>query len=147
MITWKIAGPGCEDHSDEGGSAMKITHHPAGAASWVDLATSDVGAARAFYSDLFGWEAQADPQAGGYAIFHKDGAAVCGAGPLMQPDQPIVWSTYFATDDADATAARARELGGSVLAEPQNAPWVRFAVLADPAGASFTASQFVADNR
>jgi uncharacterized protein len=44
-------------------------------------------------------------------------------------------------------AARARELGGSVLAEPQNAPWVRFAVLADPAGASFTASQFVAENR
>jgi hypothetical protein len=36
---------------------------------------------------------------------------------------------------------------GSVLAGPQNAPWVRFAVLADPAGASFTASQFVAENR
>jgi hypothetical protein len=53
----------------------------------------------------------------------------------------------FAVDDVDAIAARARELGGSVLAEPQNAPWVRFAVLVDPAGASFTASQFVAENR
>jgi uncharacterized protein len=53
----------------------------------------------------------------------------------------------FAVDDVDAITARARELGGSVLAEPQNAPWVRFAVLADPAGASFTASQFVAENR
>jgi uncharacterized protein len=47
----------------------------------------------------------------------------------------------------DAITAQARELGGSVLAEPQNAPWVRFAVIADPAGASFTASQFVAENR
>jgi hypothetical protein len=52
----------------------------------------------------------------------------------------------FAVDDVDAIAARTSELGGSVLAEPQNAPWVRFAVLADPAGASFTASQFVAEN-
>jgi uncharacterized protein len=56
------------------------------------------------------------------------------------------WTT-IEVDDADAVAARARELGGALLAEPQNAPWVRFAVLADPAGASFTASQFVAENR
>ena len=48
---------------------------------------------------------------------------------------------------SSAIVARARELGGSVFAEPQNAPWVRFAVLADPAGASFIASQFVAENR
>ena len=60
---------------------------------------------------------------------------------------PARWSVTFAVDDVDAITARARELGGSVLAEPQNAPWVRFAVLADPAGASFTASQFVAENR
>jgi predicted enzyme related to lactoylglutathione lyase len=53
----------------------------------------------------------------------------------------------FAVDDVDTIAERAREIGGSVLAEPHNAPWVRFAVLADPAGASFTASQFVAGNR
>ena len=66
---------------------------------------------------------------------------------LPRDGGPARWSVTFAVDDADATAARARELGGSVLAEPQDAPWVRFAVLADPAGASFTASQFVADNR
>jgi predicted enzyme related to lactoylglutathione lyase len=58
-----------------------------------------------------------------------------------------VFCVTFAVDDADAIAARARELGGSVLAEPHNAPWVRFAVLADPAGAFLTASQFVAENR
>jgi len=66
---------------------------------------------------------------------------------LPRDGGPARWSVTFAVDDADAAAARARELGGSVLAEPQNAPWVRFAVLADPAGASFTASQLVADNR
>jgi predicted enzyme related to lactoylglutathione lyase len=66
---------------------------------------------------------------------------------LPREGGPPRWSVTFAVDDVDAIAARARELGGSVLAEPQNAPWVRFAVLADPAGASFTASQFVAENR
>ncbi|MGH3261181.1 MAG: VOC family protein, partial [Trebonia sp.] len=58
---------------------------------------------------------------------------------LPRDSGPARWSVTFAVDDADVTAARARELGGSVLAEPQDAPWVRFAVLADPAGAVFTA--------
>jgi uncharacterized protein len=66
---------------------------------------------------------------------------------LAREGGPARWSVTFAVDDVDAIAARARELGGSVIAEPQDAPWVRFAVLADPAGASFTASQFVAENR
>jgi uncharacterized protein len=66
---------------------------------------------------------------------------------LAREGGPARWSVTFAVDDVDAITARARELGGSVLAEPQNAPWVRFAVLADPAGASFTASQLVAENR
>ena len=57
------------------------------------------------------------------------------------------WTVTFAVDDVEAIAVRARELGGAVLAEPQNAPWVRFAVLADPAGASFTTSQFMSENR
>ena len=46
-------------------------------------------------------------------------------------------------DDADATAARADELGGEVLVPPFDAPWVRMTVLRDPQGATFTASKFV----
>ena len=38
-------------------------------------------------------------------------------------------------------------LGGTVLAGPFDAPWVRMAVIADPAGATFTASQFVPDGQ
>ena len=63
---------------------------------------------------------------------------------LPREGGPARWSVTFAVDDVDAIAARTL---GSVLAEPQNAPWVRFAVLAVPAGASFTASRFVAENR
>jgi predicted enzyme related to lactoylglutathione lyase len=58
-------------------------------------------------------------------------------------ETPPHWSTSFAVADADATAKRAQELGGEVLLEPTDAPWVRFTVLRDPQGATFTASQFV----
>jgi uncharacterized protein len=59
----------------------------------------------------------------------------------------------FATNDADATAARAAELGGEVIVPPFNAPWstsaytIRVTVLADPQGATFAASKFVAKNK
>jgi predicted enzyme related to lactoylglutathione lyase len=56
---------------------------------------------------------------------------------------PAHWSTTFAVDDADAIAERAAELGGTVLAPPFDAPWVRMTVIRDPQGAVFTASKYV----
>jgi predicted enzyme related to lactoylglutathione lyase len=58
-------------------------------------------------------------------------------------DTPAHWSTTFAVDDADAIADRAEELGGTVLAPPFDAPWVRMTVIRDPQGAVFTASKYV----
>ena len=57
------------------------------------------------------------------------------------------WSVTFGVDDADATAAKASELGGVVVAGPVDAPWARKAVINDPQGATFIASQFVPENR
>jgi hypothetical protein len=53
----------------------------------------------------------------------------------------------FGVTDADATAAKAAELGGRVILPPFDAPWVRMAVIADPQGATFIASQFVPENK
>jgi predicted enzyme related to lactoylglutathione lyase len=53
----------------------------------------------------------------------------------------------FGVDDADAIAAKAPELGAKVLVPPMDAPWVRMTVLEDPQGATFIASQFVAENK
>ena len=64
-----------------------------------------------------------------------------------QPDTPPHWSVTFASDDADATAAKAADLGGDVLVPPFDAPWVRMAVLSDPQGATFIASTFVPASR
>jgi uncharacterized protein len=53
----------------------------------------------------------------------------------------------FAVDDADAIADKTTELGGKVVVPPFDAPWVRTTVIADPHGATFTASKFVPENR
>jgi predicted enzyme related to lactoylglutathione lyase len=59
----------------------------------------------------------------------------------------------FAVDDADAAARKASELGGTVIVPPFDAPWssssytIRMTVLADPQGATFAASKFIAANR
>ncbi len=64
-----------------------------------------------------------------------------------QPDVPPHWNVTFAVDDADAIAAKTTELGGKVLMPPFDAPWVRMTIIADPQGATFTASKFVPENR
>jgi hypothetical protein len=64
-----------------------------------------------------------------------------------QRDVPAHWSVTFGTDDADATAAKAKELGGDVVIPPFDAPWVRMTVLTDPQGAMFIASKFVPENK
>jgi hypothetical protein len=63
-----------------------------------------------------------------------------------QPDVPAHWGLTFAVDDADATAKKAEELGGTVVVPPFDAPWVRMTVLTDPQGATFIASKFVPEN-
>jgi predicted enzyme related to lactoylglutathione lyase len=57
------------------------------------------------------------------------------------------WGVVWGVDDADANAAKAEELGGKVIVAPVDAPWVRTSVIADPQGATFTANQFVPENK
>ena len=52
-------------------------------------------------------------------------------------DGPPRWNITFAVADSDATAAKAKELGGAVIEEPQDIPVGRFAIVADPTGAKF----------
>jgi uncharacterized protein len=67
--------------------------------------------------------------------------------PGDRQDTSAHWGVTFAVDDADAVAARATELGGRVIVPPLDGPWVRMTVIADPQGATFTASKFVPENK
>src|SRR3954471_16343129 len=112
---------------------------PIGAPCWVDLMTSDTAKSRAFYSDLFGWEAEEpNPEFGGYFNFTKNGVLVAGC-MAAQPDSgmPDVWSIHLATDDAVKTAAATATNGGQVhVAAMPVADLGTMAMVADPSGAA-----------
>ena len=88
-----------------------MTEYAPGTPMWVDVSSPDMDRSRAFYSGLFGWDAQVvpDPQAGGYTMFFRDGKMVGAAGPTFSPDQHPAWSTYVCTADADATAQAVKD--------------------------------------
>lgn len=114
--------------------------YPQGVPSWVDLTTSDVAAARAFYGGLFGWdfEISADPMFGGYSQNLLEGRRVAGLGPRQGEADPIGWTTYLAVDDADKTAELIDGAGGTVVVAPMEIPGSgRMTVAVDPTGATF----------
>jgi predicted enzyme related to lactoylglutathione lyase len=148
-----------------------------GAVVLNNLNTRDIEGARSFYGAVFGWRTGAIGGGAegwtlpGYGDWlereHHPGLreqmAAAGApegfedvvGSIVpiednQRETPAHWSVTFATDDADATAAKAAELGGTVIVPPFDAPWstptytIRITVIADPQGATFSASKFVA---
>lgn len=116
----------------------EMTAYAPGTPCWVDVSTPDLEKAKAFYCGLFGWDATTDPEMGHYTRFTLGGKDVAGAMPTMAADQPIVWSTYIATDNADATARKASENGGQVVVPPMDvADLGRMAVFIDPTGAFF----------
>ena len=145
----------------------------AGSLNFNGLKTRDAQGASAFYGAVFGWETldlgggaemwrlpgygefleRSEPglrermAASGAPAGFEDVVAALEPFPADQPDVPAHWTVTFAVADADATAARAAELGARVLVAPVDAPWVRMSVIADPQGASFIASQFVPENR
>ena len=150
--------------------ATVVNEH--GSLNFNTLATRDRAAAEAFYGAVFGWKTLAIP-AGvmwtlpGYGDHLEEqtpglreqmarmGApegfidVVAALNPIADGDcdtSPHLGVT-FAVDDAAATAAKARGLGGQVVSGPLDAPWAKVAVINDPQGASFTASQFAPENK
>src|ERR1700738_3059293 len=110
---------------------------------WYELMSSDVAAAKAFYTKVVGWKTQdmpmpgmtytllsaGDTQIGGMMTLPKD---ACDAG--MKP----CWGSYIEVDDVDGAASKVRSLGGKIYAPPTDIPNVgRLAGVADPQGASF----------
>lgn len=141
-----------------------------GALNFNGLNTRGVNRAKSFYGAVFGWRTLLDDtmwtmpgygdhlerdtpgmrkmiaEVGGPVGF-EDVVASINPIPDDQPDTPAHWSVTFGVDDADAIAAKAVELGGTVVVPPLDAPWTRLTVIGDPQGATFVASKFVPENK
>ena len=113
------------------------------AVCWAELHTDATDAAKSFYTDVFGWEAKAQPMPGGeYTTFSRQGGDDFGGMIGLMGAPAPHWLIYIAVDDCDATVAKAKELGGTVLAGPEDIPEVgRFAVLKDTEQATFAVLQ------
>ena len=112
-----------------------------GTLTWNELNSRDTAAAGPFYRAVFGWSGEEEAFGdSSYTQFDIGGAPMGGMAP-MNPDVPAEvpshWLVYFAVDDTDATVAAATSAGGSVQVPPMDIPPGRFAVLADPGGATF----------
>jgi predicted enzyme related to lactoylglutathione lyase len=143
-----------------------------GSLNFNGLATRDVAAAEAFYGAVFGWRTlplssgvswtlpgygdHLEERTPGLRKQMADMAApdgfidvVAALNPIAADDAetPAHWTVTFGVDDAGAVAEKAAKLGGEVVSGPVDAPWTRLAVIKDPQGATFIASQFVPENR
>ncbi len=147
--------------------ATVVNEH--GSVNFNDLHARDLDRAKAFYGAVFGWTTlemdggftawtlpgygdfletinpgtrERNAALGAPAGFEDVVASLSVLGDDL-PDAQASWGVTFAVDDADAAAERTTALGGTVVSGPFDAPWVRMAVIADPQGATFIASQFV----
>jgi predicted enzyme related to lactoylglutathione lyase len=116
-----------------------IASHSPGSFCWIELATNDTAAARAFYTQLFGWSVSEMSMGGDdvYTLFRKDGrdaAAMHGHTAGAPPN----WLSYVAVENVDQSTAKAKDLGATVLAGPMDVPDAgRMSVLMDSQGAAF----------
>ena len=110
-----------------------------GTPCWVDYGAADIDAAKPFYRDVLGWDyVGGEPEYGGYLTATLKGEQAAGLGPQQDPNDPPRWTTYFATDDAAATAARIRDAGGTVIVEPMEVgPMGTMVIALDPQGNPF----------
>lgn len=110
---------------------------------WYELMTSDAQAAKAFYSEVVGWEARAFAEGGGdYSILEAAGRGVGGVmnipAEAREAGARPCWIGYIAVGDVDSAAARIVEAGGTLHKDILDIPMVgRIAMLSDPQGAPF----------
>jgi len=104
----------------------------------------DIEASKAFYTSVFGWDADDQLDDDGnriYVMFTLGGKSVAGLGgqPPGMGEMPAIWNSYIATADVAATAERVTAAGGSVMMPPMQVMEAgEMAIFTDPVGAAFS---------
>jgi uncharacterized protein len=108
--------------------------------AWHELATTDAGAAAAFYSRVTSWRTQPSDFSDAYMLLMRDHTAEGGIEAVDRHPIPggatPHWMPYVRVYDVDACARQVKSLGGEVRVAPREVPNVGgWAVIADPQGA------------
>jgi uncharacterized protein len=113
-----------------------VGEYPHGTFCWVELGTTDVDAAKRFYSELLGWTTEdLDTPDGVYTVGRVDGKDVAGL-HAHEPVEAHDWDSYISVDDLEKGLDRVRELGGDVTSGPHTIPGsAHMAVITDGGGA------------
>jgi uncharacterized protein len=115
--------------------------------NWCELMTTDVDAAKKFYTKLFGWDTEDLAMPGmTYTIVKVGGQGIGGIMQIPKNAQgmPPMWGAYVTVDDVDQTAQAAQKLGGKLHLPPTDIPDVgRFCVILDPQGAVINAITYL----
>ena len=110
---------------------------------WAELNARGVDQVLSFYTTVFGWSTKTSPMGEGqppYTEFQVDGTSIAGGmemNPMVPAEVPSYWLVYFEVADVDAAFGKATGLGARELVAPMDFPGGRFAIVADPQGASF----------
>ena len=107
---------------------------------WMELLTDDVDGSAAFYRAVFGWGSDLFLGTGTpYTMFTANGAPIGGAMRIPPgAGATPTWLGYLGVPDVDAATKAVLARGGHSYVHPTDVPTVgRFAVVADPWGATF----------
>jgi uncharacterized protein len=105
----------------------------------VELNTTDLAKAKSFYSQLFKWDLEDVPMGPGNTYTMIKPGQGTGGGMLKHPvpGAPSAWLAYVDVDDIQASTAKAKALGATVMqdvTEVMGMGWM--SVLIDPTGAA-----------
>jgi predicted enzyme related to lactoylglutathione lyase len=104
----------------------------------VELNTTDLAKAKAFYGKLFDWKLEDMPMSDGmtYTLIRVGEGTGGGMMAHPVPGMPSAWLPYVGVDDVKASTETARSLGAQVLKDITEVPGMGlFSILADPTGA------------
>jgi len=132
-------------------AGAQLVNEP-GAWAMSALSTPDLEGAKAFYGAVFGWETESFGPAVMFRLPGFFGGEPTQPVPrdvvaVMMEGETAQWTPDFWVHDAEATAARAGELGGRVLMPPSHTGVGTTAVLADPGGAVFSVTKIDVPSR
>jgi predicted enzyme related to lactoylglutathione lyase len=109
--------------------------------------TTDVAAAKRFYTQLLGWTTEDVTMPDmTYTVVKAGGTEIGGimSIPPQAAGAPPHWGTYVTVDDVDATARKAEALGAKTIVPPTDIPNVgRFYTFQDPQGAVISAITYL----